>query len=147
MSPRFNQPSQIEDKLQRAYQRFFKSPLEIEQSWCGASDRTVTGLPFFGQHQGIYYGLGYSGNGVLQTYLGGKFISALVLGLDNEYSRSGMAKGPLGRFPHEPVRYIGANMVKRAISHQESCEYKDLSVPWWSKKLASFASAAGKADK
>ena len=68
----------------------------IAASWNGASDRSVTGLPFFGRLRGrpdIFYGFGYSGNGVGPSRMGGELLASLVLGLDNEWTRSPLAAG------------------------------------------------------
>lgn len=149
--PAFDQASQFQPMLKASFATLFPSlNQEFETTWTGASDRSVTGLPFFGKLAGynnVFYGLGYSGNGVVQSYLGGDILSSFALGLDNEWTRSGLAQGPLGNFPPEPIRYLGAQIVKRAIVRKEQCEDKGLKPYWIDKQLAQFASAAGKADK
>jgi len=125
--PKFDQPSRYAEQLGRAIHQFFPnlSSRKIDTTWTGPSDRSTTGLPFFGFLNGsknIVYGLGYSGNGVGQCYVGGQFLSAMVLEEDNEWTRSTMAKGPLGRFPPEPIRWLGAMMVKNAIARKERME-------------------------
>src|SRR5207249_8622204 len=50
----------------------------VTHSWMGPIDRTQVGLPFFsrlGGREDIVYGVGYSGNGVGPTYLGGKILA------------------------------------------------------------------------
>ncbi|MGL6313838.1 FAD-dependent oxidoreductase [Vibrio sp. WXL103] len=123
---------------------------DIEHSWSGGSDRSVTGLPFFGTlrgHSHIVYGLGYSGNGVAQTRIGGKILSSLVLEEDNQYTRSGMAQGPRGHFPPEPFRWIGAMMVRNAVRRKETAEQNEKKPFLVDKLLAKLAGPAGKADK
>lgn len=150
--PAFDQASRYSQELQNTLTDFFPSlhSAHIDRTWNGASDRSATGFPFFGKLNGqpnVFYGLGYSGNGVGQTYMGGQILSSLVLGLDNEWTRSGLAKGPLGKFPPEPIRWLGAMIVRNAIRRKESAEDSDIK-PWWiDKKLAKFAGAAGKSDK
>lgn len=152
MLPAFDQPSQYQEQLRGALDSFFPSLKNspIERTWTGPSDRSATGLPFFGRlnnQSNIFYGLGYSGNGVGQSYMGGQILSSLVLGLDNDWTRSGLAKGPLGSFPPEPIRWLGAMTVRNAVRRKENAE-DDGKKPWWiDKQLAKLANAAGKSDK
>lgn len=148
----FDCPSRYRAQLSHSLIDFFPSLAEVplEASWTGPSDRSVTGLPFFGclsGHANIVYGFGYSGNGVGPTLMGAKLLSALVLGQDNAWSRSKLARGPLGQFPPEPVRYLGSLMVRNAIRRKERDEDQDRLPRSWDCWLASFAAAAGKSDK
>jgi hypothetical protein len=43
----------------------------------------------------VLYGLGYSGNGVVQSHLGGRILSSLLLGERNAWTDSGLVRGPL----------------------------------------------------
>jgi len=151
MLPAFDQPSRFATMLTNAFSQFFPN-LEpsFETTWTGASDRSTTGLPFFGRlskESNVFYGLGYSGNGVVQSYLGGEILSSLALDLDNEWTRSRMTKGPLGSFPPEPIRYLGANMVKKSVLRKEHAEDSEQPAKWFDCQMAKFAAAAGKADK
>jgi hypothetical protein len=71
----------------------------------------------------------------------------MVLELDNEWTRSGMTKGPLGHFPPEPFRWLGAMMVRDAVCRKENAEDANQKPMWIDKQLAKLAGAAGKADK
>lgn len=122
----------------------------ITASWNGPSDRSVTGLPFFGFLNGcpdICYALGYSGNGVGPSYLGGQILASLALDLDNEWTRSPLLRGPLGRFPPEPIRYIGSIVVRNAIRRKEHAEDLDRKPSVLDEMLSRLADAAGKSDK
>jgi hypothetical protein len=91
----------------------------------GPIDRSQVGLPFFsrlGGREDILYGLGYSGNGVGPTYLGGRILASLALGLDDEWSRAGLVRDPAGSFPPEPVRYLGGRLVRGAVERKEAAE-------------------------
>lgn len=152
IAPVFDQRSPYEAELTEALHSFFPSlkNVPITASWNGPSDRSVTGFPFFGRLDGtphIYYGFGYSGNGVGPTYMGGQLLSSLVLDLDNDWTRSPLAQGPRGHFPPEPLRYAGSIVVRNAIRRKEHAE--DLGrAPWWlDRQLSKLAAAAGKADK
>lgn len=152
ISPVFDQRSPYEEDLTRALHSFFPDlrATPLFASWNGPSDRSVTGFPFFGKLDGaphIYYGFGYSGNGVGPTYLGGQILSSMLLDQDNAWTRSALTHGPLGRFPPEPIRYVGSIVVRNAIRRKERAE--DLNrEPWIADKwLSKLANAAGKADK
>ncbi|MDP2591737.1 FAD-dependent oxidoreductase [Vibrio splendidus] len=148
----FNQTTNYLPILYQSFQKLFPKleQSEFDYNWSGGSDRSVTGLPFFGNLKGqsnIYYGLGYSGNGVAQTRMGGKILSAMVLDIDNAWTRSGLTKGPLGHFPPEPFRWVGAMMVRDAVRRKENAEDSGNTPLWLDKQLSKLAGAAGKADK
>lgn len=148
----FDQPSRWAGLLKAQLHGFFPDlhDVPVASTWTGASDRTVSGLPFFGQlngHPRIHYGLGYSGNGVGPSYLGGEILSSLVLGQDNAWTRSPLVRGPLGQFAPEPLRYLGVHLVRDAIRRQERAEDANRQPFWLDQRLARLAQAAGKADK
>jgi putative aminophosphonate oxidoreductase len=152
MLPVFDQPSPYEPLLRRSLGEFFPSltQVPVAATWNGPSDRSVTGLPFFGRlgTQGnVFYGFGYSGSGVGPCHMGGQILSSLALGLDNEWTRSPLINGPLGYFPPEPIRYLGSLMVRNAIRRKEQAEDHGHRPRRLDVRLARFAAAAGKADK
>lgn len=152
IAPVFDQKSPYEAQLTDSLHGFFPSlrGVPITASWNGPSDRSVSGLPFFGRLNGaanVFYGFGYSGNGVGPSYMGGQILSSLLLELDNAWTRSPLTRGPLGQFPPEPLRYLGSLLVRNAIRRKERAEDEDRQ-PWMCDKLLSrLANAAGKADK
>jgi putative aminophosphonate oxidoreductase len=152
MLPVFEQPSPYRDDLAERLQRFIPelAGVPIAASWNGASDRSVTGLPFFGRlrdRPDVFYGFGYSGNGVGPSRMGGEILSSLALGLDNAWTRSPLVRGPLGKFPPEPIRFVGSLVVRNAIRRKEAAEDAG-EKPWLlDRQLAKLAAAAGKADK
>ncbi|AIL62408.1 FAD-dependent oxidoreductase [Pseudomonas alkylphenolica] len=152
MLPVFDQPSPYEALLRRSLGEFFPilAQVPVAATWNGPSDRSVTGLPFFGRlgHQGnVFYGFGYSGSGVGPCHMGGQILSSLALGLDNPWTRSPLVNGPLGYFPPEPIRYLGSLMVRNAIRRKEQAEDHGHRPRRLDVRLARFAAAAGKADK
>lgn len=98
----------------------------VTHSWMGPIDRTQVGLPFFsrlGGREDILYGVGYSGNGVGPSFLGGRILASLALGLDDEWSRAGLVRNPAGAsFPPEPFRYLGGRVVRNAVERKEAAE-------------------------
>jgi len=151
MLPVFDQPSPYGDSLARALGEFFPpyAAVPVVASWNGPSDRSTSGLPFFGRlrgHHSIFYGLGYSGNGVGPTYMGGQILSSLALGQDNAWTMSGIVRGPRGHFPPEPFRYAGSLLVRGAIRRKERAEDAGREPARLDRVLARLADAAGKAD-
>ena len=97
----------------------------IEADWCGPIDRTRTGIPIFGHLGGrnhIVYGVGFSGNGVAPCVVGGKIMASLALGIADEWSGCGLVDGKPGHFPPEPVRFIGAHVVREGVARKEAAE-------------------------
>ncbi|POZ99327.1 FAD-dependent oxidoreductase, partial [Pseudomonas sp. MWU12-2312b] len=69
MLPVFDQPSPYAGLLRSSLTDFFPAfaDVKVDATWNGPSDRSVTGLPFFGQmsaNGNVFYGFGYSGSGV-----------------------------------------------------------------------------------
>jgi len=101
--------------------------VSIEQDWTGPIDRSRNGLPFFGYLKGrpnVAFGIGYSGNGVGPSFLGGKILASLALEKEDEWSGCGLVGIPTKGFPPEPFRYLGGHLVRAAIVREEKAEDK-----------------------
>lgn len=152
VEPMFNQHTKYLGILKNSFDNLFPhiGREQITTNWTGGSDRSTTGFPFFGNiknQDNVFYGLGYSGNGVAQTRIGGKILSSMVLAEDNEYANCSLTGGPRGHFPPEPIRWLGAMMVRDAVRRKESAEDKEKKPFIVDKLLAKLAGPAGKADK
>jgi putative aminophosphonate oxidoreductase len=116
-------PSLVKDQLLRTYPQFAGVP--ITHSWAGAVDYAVDSLPFFG-HLGhdpkVTYGVGFSGNGVGPSLVGGRILASLALDRKDEWSQSPLIRTPRGVLPPEPLRLIGGVMVRGAIRRKEADE-------------------------
>jgi glycine/D-amino acid oxidase-like deaminating enzyme len=89
----------------------------VERAWGGPIDVSADHLPFFRTKPGtrIHYGAGYSGHGVGPAWLGGRILASLVVGADDEWTRSPLATRHVPRLPGEPFRRIGGGLVRRSI--------------------------------
>lgn len=99
--------------------------VRIEDAWGGPIDITADHLPVFATVPGrpIHYAHGYSGNGVAPAVLGGRILAALALGRADDPSVALPLVGAVPRaFPPEPVRYLGARLVREAIVRTELAE-------------------------
>lgn len=97
----------------------------VVSDWAGPIDRTPNSLPIFGRLHGeanIHYGVGWSGNGVGPSTVGGRILASLALGREDEWSGCGLVTGRAGSFPPEPIRFLGAHVVREAIVRKERAE-------------------------
>ena len=141
---RFEGPSTLAADVTASLRSFYPtlSEVDVPLSWTGPIDRSRTGLPFFGRLGGdseIVYGVGYSGNGVGPSFLGGRILASLALRREDEWSSLGLAGGPTGTFPPEPVRYVGGRLVRQAVARKEAAEDDGGRARWATRRLASLA--------
>lgn len=121
----------------------------LTHDWCGPIDRSMDGLPLIGKLGGrehIAYGIGWSGNGVGPGVVGGRILASLALGRDDEWSRSALVDRPHKLFPPEPIRYVGAHIVREAVMRKERAENADAQPSWLATAFAKLA-PAGLEDK
>lgn len=100
--------------------------LPFADSWCGPIDRTRSGLPLFGAlpgHPNILYGYGFSGNGVATTPVTAHILASLALGTRDRWSACGLVRAPERWLPAEPVRYVGAHLVRAAIRRKDRLDH------------------------
>jgi len=102
--------------------------VRIEDAWGGPIDVDDDHRPWFGTLPGgrVHFGLGYSGNGVAPSILGGRILAALATGHaadDEAASLPIVGDGATPRaFPPEPFRYVGARIFREALVRRESAE-------------------------
>jgi hypothetical protein len=53
------------------------------------------------------------------SVLGGKILASLALGLDDEWSNSGLVRQAPNGVPPEPIRHLGGQLVMRAVARNE----------------------------
>ena len=97
----------------------------VEHDWGGPIDRTPTSLPILGHLGGrehLLYGVGWSGNGVGPSFVGGRILAGLALGTEDEWTTTGLVDRAPDSFPPEPVRFLGARLVREAVIRKERSE-------------------------
>ena len=126
LGPRLRYDERSIVKLVDDFYRFFPSwrDVVIEAAWGGPMDVTGRHLPSFGTLAAgtIHYGLGYTGGGVGPCHLGGKILSALVLGIEDEHTALPLVDLEMQRFPPEPFRSVGAALTQHAIVRKDEAE-------------------------
>lgn len=93
---------------------------EVTHSWSGPVDRTQDGLPIIGRlpRSPILFCAGFAGNGVAPSVIFAEMLASLAMRRDDAWSASSYVGVPDYRFPPEPVRYVGALMVRNAVRRQ-----------------------------
>ena len=97
----------------------------IAQSWSGPIDRTYDSLPLLGSlthAPHVFYGVGWSGNGVNPSRIGARILASLVLGTRDRWSENGLVNRKVRRFPPEPLRYLGGSLVRAAMARKDRAE-------------------------
>ncbi len=114
----------------------------ITHAWGGPIDRTTDGVPLCGRLPGrarVVYGAGYSGNGVAPSLTLARILASSALGRDDEWAGSPLNRGPAGRFPPEPIRFLGGLVVREAVRRKETLEDADRGVDPLTKRIAGLA--------
>ena len=121
--------------------------LDFASTWSGPIDRTRNGLPLFGRLSAcpdVFYGYGFSGNGVVPCRLGGRILSALLRDTDDAWATCGLVRGVGRDFPPEPIRYVGGTAVRAAIERKDRLADKGREPGPLTRRLAALGPASFK---
>lgn len=151
IGPKFDLNPRRTAEVTADFRRYYPSleHVPIPHAWSGPIDRTPNSLPLFGYLAGrrhIVFGVGWSGNGVGPSVLGGRILASMALGRRDEWSAHPLIGRSAGRFPPEPIRFLGAHVVRAAVAAKERAEARDQAPTWLAVKLAALA-PAGLEDK
>lgn len=136
-----------ERNFRRAYPELANVPLAF--GWSGPIDRTYDGLPLFGRFKGspnIVYGVGWSGNGVGPSRVGGRILAGLTLKRKERWTENAFVGRTGRKFPPEPIRYYAGSTVRAAVARKDEREIAGKKVPILDRVIAGFA-PAGTEDK
>lgn len=70
----------------------------------------------------MHYGLGFTGNGVGPSHLGGQILASLAMHADDGFSRLAVVTHEPLRFPPGPIRSPGMLVVNEAIRRKDDAE-------------------------
>ncbi|MFK8331768.1 NAD(P)/FAD-dependent oxidoreductase [Pseudomonas sp. BJa5] len=121
----------------------------VSHAWSGPIDRTYDSLPVFNHIDGsdnIHYGIGWSGNGVGPSRLGGRILASLALGRNDQWSTCALVGRRCKPFPPEPLRYLGGTLVRGSVLRKERAELGGNKANRLDVMMAGFA-PAGLEDK
>jgi glycine/D-amino acid oxidase-like deaminating enzyme len=127
ITPRFDRDPHRAHAVANAFHATYPTlaDVPIAADWSGPIDRSGDGLPLIGHLGGrhnILYAVGWSGNGVGPSLLGAKTVTSLALESDDDWARSPLVDRRANRLPPEPIRYIGAHIVREAVRRKEAAE-------------------------
>jgi glycine/D-amino acid oxidase-like deaminating enzyme len=127
LGPRFEGEAPYGRAAEAGFRRTYPMLLDVPVThrWTGPIDRTRSGLPFFAElsgHPGVFYGVGFSGNGVGPSHVGGRILASLALRLRDEWSECGLVGHVPKRWPPEPIRYAGGSVMKWALTRVERAD-------------------------
>jgi glycine/D-amino acid oxidase-like deaminating enzyme len=126
LGPRFSYDERYVEVVVAQFRRMFPTfaGVPLESAWGGPIDVSGTHLPFFGTLPSgtAHFGLGYTGNGVGPSYLGGQILAKLALGIDDEDTALPLVDAEPRPFPPEPLKSLGALVVNRAILRKDAAE-------------------------
>jgi len=119
-------------RAEAALRSFFPAlaDVRIAARWEGAIDVSSDRLPLVSTVPGtrVHYALGYTGNGVGPSWLVGRTLAALVLG---EEVASPLVTRHLPSLPPEPLRSVGARVVRHALLAVDDAEESARRPPRW----------------
>lgn len=126
VGPRYRYDERTVARLVADFRRWFPAfeDVAVESAWGGPVDVSAWHLPFFGTLSGghAHYGLGFTGNGVGPSHLGGKILSGLALGIEDEATTLPLVHAVPKRFPPEPIFTPGERLVSHAIRRKDVVE-------------------------
>jgi glycine/D-amino acid oxidase-like deaminating enzyme len=116
--------------------------VRIAARWEGAIDVSSDRLPVVATVPGthVHYGVGYTGNGVGPSWLVARALASLALG---EAVTSPLAARRVPTLPPEPLRTLGASVVRRALLSVDDAETAARRPSRWATSAARLPSLIG----
>ena len=123
----FDRQSQRALEVTSDFRRYYPQldHVPITHDWSGPIDRTPDSLPLLGhlgRNWNVCYGIGWSGNGVGPSVIGGRILASLALDRQDRWSQYPLVSRVAARFPPEPIRFLGAHVVRTAVARKEKAE-------------------------
>ncbi|MEA2522176.1 MAG: hypothetical protein QOI81_1822 [Actinomycetota bacterium] len=81
--------------------------VRFDYSWGGPIDQTAAFVPFYrtADPGNMHAGLGFSGHGLTQTFVGSKILASKVLGVHDEWTSLAVNRPEFSKAPPEPIRW------------------------------------------
>jgi glycine/D-amino acid oxidase-like deaminating enzyme len=141
ISPRYDRDPKIFAGMEEAFREYFPqlAQTRFTHGWSGPIAFTLDGLPKFGSSSPrVHFGFGYCGHGVALSYLGGQILRDLIRGDKTDNTSLLFVNKHGGRYPAEPLRFIGAYLTRKStVWYDEAAQKgKDVSEQPWLLKTA-----------
>lgn len=128
-------------ELRRTYPQL--KDVAIDYSWAGPIDISASHLPVIDtldDAPNVLFCVGWTGTALAQIPVVARMLAARLLHVDDEWSRSPLAdqSGRITAVFPEPFRYIGANVVRKAVQRRVVREREGKRVAWPTRALISL---------
>jgi glycine/D-amino acid oxidase-like deaminating enzyme len=92
--------------------------VRFTHAWGGPIDQTASFLPFYRTLEPgtIHAGLGFSGHGLSQTFVGGRILAGTVLGMEDAWTSLAVNRPEVALVPPEPLRYAAVGAAAYALA-------------------------------
>ncbi|GAA0308820.1 NAD(P)/FAD-dependent oxidoreductase [Kineococcus aurantiacus] len=113
-------------ELHRLYPSLADVPIAYD--WVGAIDCVATHVPVLGtltDRPDVHYCVGWNGTALAQLPVVSRILASVLLGTDDEWGRSRLVGAPPVPVVREPVRFLGAQVVRAAIVRRNALERHD----------------------
>jgi glycine/D-amino acid oxidase-like deaminating enzyme len=118
------------------------SDVKIDYEWVGPVDISATHIPILGtlkNDPNIFYCVGWSGTALAQIPVVARVLSSKMLGTNDRWSKSKLFNQPnRTRIFPEPLRFIGARVVRLAVIRRVRLEIRNKKVDPITKFLVSL---------
>ncbi len=96
--------------------------VRFTHAWGGPIDQTPTFVPFYRTLEpgNVHAGLGYSGHGLVQTFLGGHILASTALGIADEWTSLAVNRPEIAKAPPEPLRYPAVAAATLALARGDA---------------------------
>ena len=119
--------------------------VRLVDAWGGPIDIGADRFPEIGSRKGgrVHYAHGFAGNGTGPSRLAGRVLAALADGGDDRLARLPLVGHRQLIFPPEPMRYIGARLIREALIRRDDALDAGRRPPWPVRAITRLPSLMG----
>jgi glycine/D-amino acid oxidase-like deaminating enzyme len=119
--------------------------VSFDDAWGGPIDITGHRFPEIGSSHGgrVHFAHGFAGNGAGPSRLAGRILAALATGGDDPLARLPIVGRRQPLLPPEPIRFIGARMVREALIRQDDALDAGRRPAWYLRLVAALPKLLG----
>jgi glycine/D-amino acid oxidase-like deaminating enzyme len=130
LTARTNRNPRLAESARAELARLYPSLADVPVSydWVGAIDCVATHVPVIGTLEGrpdVHYCVGWNGTALAQIPVGARILASVLLGVDDDWGRSRLVNTPPVPVVREPLRFLGAHLVRAAIVRRNALEIRN----------------------